>query len=270
MREFFVLYGGCSSIGRASLCGSEGYGIVPRHPPQVYMTDDVLKPALALQVLQNKILLSDSQQIHVLMRDFLEAGNGQSLKVSDVATLLGRFQRDKVIKILEIFSARDTTTVVDIVRAVGIRDNYNLNNLEENYYTERTGFVCQVSASFCEYLQKFLTENTEAKTTLNFNPKLRQILVSLENAVNLDGLFQDKPFAWHCPIDRSKVGEIKSKEDLGKYLKEFTQGKFPSCKDRRHKNRFLIEGNTISFGTLPMKLEDIMVTKAQETEQSGV
>lgn len=28
------MHGGCSSVGRASDCGSEGRGFKPRHPPQ--------------------------------------------------------------------------------------------------------------------------------------------------------------------------------------------------------------------------------------------
>lgn len=235
------------------------------------MTDDVLKPALVLKVLENKILLSDSQQINVLMRDFLEVVKQDGLKINEVATLLSRFQRRKLIKVIEIFTAREaeTVAVLDIASLVGttIHKNYDLGELEANLYSERTGFVCQINSDFCDYLQKFLADNKEAETVLTFNPKLQEILLPLENILKLDVIFQEKPFIWHCPVDRSKVGEIKSKEDVERYLKDFAQGKYPSCLDRRHKNKFWVTDKTISFGTLPLAFEDIFAAKQQEVKK---
>jgi len=233
------------------------------------MTDDILKPALVLKVLQSKILLSDNPQVNILIREFLDAGKDDGFTVSEVVTLLSRFQKRKLIKIIDIFTTREAVAMVDLATLAGslMRENYNYNELEENQYSERSGFGCQVNAAFYDYLQKFLTDNTEAETILTLNPKLKQVLSPVENVLKLEIVFQEKPFVWYCPIDRSKVGEIKNKEDIERYLKDFARGSYPSCKDRRHKNRFWVTEKTISFGTLPMMLGDVFTEKVRETEK---
>lgn len=228
------------------------------------MTDDVLKPALVLKVLQNKVLLSDSPQVNVLVREFLDAKK-DSFTLGEVVTLLNRFQKRKLIKVTGIFTTREAVAVIDfgsMLSSLSIHENYNYKELEENQYSERSGFGCTVKPELYGYIEKFLADNPDAATVLTLNPKLQKLLIPTENVLKLDVVFQDK-FAWHCPIDRSFVGEITSKADVERYLKDFAAGNYPRCKDRRHKNRFWIDGNAITFGTLPLSLDEVFTAEKE-------
>jgi len=229
------------------------------------MTDDILKPALVLKVLQNKVLLSDSPQINVLLREFLDAAEKGNFTLGEVITLLNRFQKRKLIKVTDIFTTRQAVAMIDLTASLAgslMHENYNYNELEENQYSERSGFGCAVNPDLYGYIEKFLADNSDAATILTLNPKLQKLLSPTAATLKLDIVLQDK-FVWHCPIDRSFVGEITSKADLERYLNDFSAGKYPGCKDRRHKNRFWVDGNTITFGTLPLLLSEVFAAEKE-------
>lgn len=72
---------------------------------------------------------------------------------------------------------------------------------------------------------------------------------------------EQKPLKWSCPICRSHIDDLDSRETIEEYLKKFSNNDFAKCKDRRHLNRFWIKDDLICFETIPVKITELVSNK---------
>lgn len=94
-------------------------------------------------------------------------------------------------------------------------------------------------------------------------PRFKDIVKIVPAYSKFEENLRNKPLVWHCPLCRSHIANLDSKETVGDYLERFGRKDFAKCKDRRHLNRFWIEGDMIWFETIPVKITELIDNKKE-------
>ncbi len=210
------------------------------------------KTAAVLQLINDRIVVTDSEKIAVFVGDFVDAGD--KITTGDAAAILNRLQKNGAIRILEIGtrSNSDGGYTLENMLHKGLftyqGPSYNLERVDRNRLNADNLITFRVEPNFLE----ICTTSDSA----------RKIILAGQGVREMEDHLKSNPMTWSCPIDRSNVALLlKPEESIATWMDKFARGEYGHCKDRRHPNRFWIEDGKIRFGTVSIPVTEALPVK---------